>query len=115
MAPADLSPLATTATPDELVIGPGLAVKTLIDAAVPLMRPAISNTEIGPAASNNWKPGNTRTPMIVLPNILNRGNPTFQTSGHHVRMTPSSHLEDFIMSAPPEIGLLLFPKLTQAV
>ena len=37
--------------------GPGVTASTLIDGALPAKRAAISNAEIGPAASSNWKSG----------------------------------------------------------
>ncbi len=53
MAPAGLRPRASISTPDELRTGPGVAATSLIDGGVPESRAAISNTEIGPAASSN--------------------------------------------------------------
>ena len=44
--------------------GPGVTATTLIEGALSAKRAPISNTEIGPAASSNWKSGNTRTPII---------------------------------------------------
>src|SRR6202171_5419862 len=37
----------------------------------------------------------------------------FQTRGHHDRMARSSNIWRFVMSAPLQIGLVLFPKVTQ--
>src|ERR1700710_2013701 len=37
----------------------------------------------------------------------------FQTSGHHGRMIASSPIGGVAMSAPLQIGLLIFPKVTQ--
>ena len=59
-----LSPRASISTPDELRTGPAVTAKTLIDGALSAKRAAISNAEIGPAASSNWKSGKTRTPII---------------------------------------------------
>jgi len=41
----------------------------LIDGGLPAERAAISNTEIGPAASSSWKSGKMRTP-IIWPDVL---------------------------------------------
>ncbi len=48
-----LRPRANISTPDELRTGPGVAASTLIDGVWPAKRAAISNTEIGPAASSS--------------------------------------------------------------
>jgi hypothetical protein len=56
--------------PEELRTGPGTSASTLIDDGLPAKRPAISNTEIGPAASSNWKSGNTSTPITIQPHVL---------------------------------------------
>ena len=53
MAPAALSPRANISTPEELRTGPGVSANSLIEGRTPAKRPAISNTEIGPAASSN--------------------------------------------------------------
>src|SRR5260221_8917562 len=66
IAPDGLRPRATNSTPDELRTGPGVTASTLIDGGWPAKRAAISNTEIGPAASSNWKSGNTTTPIMIL-------------------------------------------------
>src|SRR5579863_1686672 len=50
----------------------------------------MSNTEIGPAASSNWKSGNIRTPIMVSPMSENEGSMPFQTSEHHARLDTSS-------------------------
>jgi hypothetical protein len=50
---AAFNPRAITATPDELRTSPGVALTILMDAGVRAMRPAISNAEIGPAASSS--------------------------------------------------------------
>ena len=65
IAPDGLKPRASISTPDELRTGPGVTASTLIDGGWPAKRAAISNTEIGPAASSNWKSGNTRTPIMM--------------------------------------------------
>src|ERR1700738_4783607 len=65
-APEGLRPRASISTPDELRPGPGVTASTLIDGGWPAKRAAISNTEIGPAASSNWKSGNTSTPIMIL-------------------------------------------------
>jgi hypothetical protein len=70
IAPDGLRPRASISTPDELRTGPGVAATTLIDGALPTRRAAISNTEIGPAASSNWKSGKTRTPIMNFGYVL---------------------------------------------
>src|ERR1700755_1413796 len=50
-------PRANISTPDELRTGPGVTAMVLIARSAPARRIAISNTEIGPAASSNWKSG----------------------------------------------------------
>ena len=65
IAPDGFRPRASISTPDELRTGPGVAATTLIDGARPAKRAAISNTEIGPAASSNWKSGKIRTPIMI--------------------------------------------------
>src|SRR3981081_2762291 len=37
----------------------------------------------------------------------------FRTQGHHDRMARSSNIWRFVMSAPLQIGLVLFPRVTQ--
>ena len=64
IAPDGLRPRASISTPDELRTGPGVTANTLIDGALPAKRAAISNAEIGPAASSNWKSGKTSTPIM---------------------------------------------------
>ena len=66
IAPADFNPRATISTPEDERTGPGVTASTLIEGAFSAKRAAISNTEIGPAASSNWKSGNTRTPIMLL-------------------------------------------------
>jgi hypothetical protein len=61
-----LMPLAHISTPDELRTAPGVTAKTLIEEGMSAKRAAISNTEIGPAASSSWKSGNTRMPITVV-------------------------------------------------
>jgi hypothetical protein len=53
IAPADRNPRASHSTPEELRTAPGVSASTLIEEALPAKRPAISNTEIGPAASSS--------------------------------------------------------------
>jgi hypothetical protein len=65
IGPDGRRPRASNSTPDELRTGPGVAARTLIDGSAPAKWAAISNTEIGPAASSNWKSGNTRTPIMI--------------------------------------------------
>ena len=65
IAPAGLMPRAISSTPDELRTGPGVTAITRIDGVRPAKRCAISNTEMGPAASSSWKSGNTRTPIMA--------------------------------------------------
>ncbi len=48
-----LKPRASISMPEVLRTGPGVAAKVLIAGAAPEKRAAISNTEIGPAASSN--------------------------------------------------------------
>src|SRR6185369_12596557 len=62
IAPDDFNPRATISTPDDERTGPGVTASTLIEGALSAKRAAISKAEIGPAASSNWKSGNTRTP-----------------------------------------------------
>ena len=68
----------------------GAAASTLIDGGVPAKRAAISNTEIGPAASSNWKSGNISMPIMVwlCPEI--EGNMAFRTEADHDRLPASS-------------------------
>jgi hypothetical protein len=66
IADADFNPLATISTPDDARTGPGVTASTRIAGAPSAKRAAISNAEIGPAASSNWKSGNTRTPIMLL-------------------------------------------------
>src|ERR1700681_488559 len=74
IAPDGLRPRASNSTPDELRTGPGVTASTLIDGGWPAKRAAISNTEIGPAASSSWKSGKMRTPIMILePHVLKRG------------------------------------------
>ena len=66
------------AAPEELRTSPGVTLTSLIAAGVRAMRPATSNTEIGPAASRSWKSGKTRTAIIgtsrqYLVNVSKRG------------------------------------------
>ena len=65
IAPDGFSPRAIISTPEEERTGPGVTATTLIDGAFSAKRAPISNTEIGPAASSNWKSGNTRMPIIM--------------------------------------------------
>ena len=53
IAPYGFKPRANISTPDELRTGPGVTARTLIDGDWPAKRAAISNTEIGPAASSS--------------------------------------------------------------
>jgi hypothetical protein len=87
-----LMALAHISTPDELRTAPGATAKTLIDGGMSAKRAAISNTEIGPAASSSWKSGNTRMPITICSLAENDGNTPFETSDHHVRMPASSLL-----------------------
>src|ERR1700722_3021774 len=86
IAPERLKPRATISTPEVLRTGPGFAANTLIEGLAPLKRVAISNTEIGPAASSSWKPGNTRMPIMIEAVSENEGNMAFQTRAHNGRM-----------------------------
>src|SRR4051794_38473318 len=113
IAPAGLMPRASISAPDELRTAPGVNAITLIDGGLPAERAAISNTEIGPAASSNWKSGKISTPIMLAPMSVNEGNMAFETSSHHGRMTSSSQIGGITMSAPLQIGLLVFPKVTQ--
>ena len=65
IAPDDFKPRATISTPDDERTGPGVTASTLIEGAPSAKRAAISNTEIGPAASSNWKSGKTRMPIML--------------------------------------------------
>ncbi len=65
MAPDAFSPRASSSTPEEERTGPGTAAMTRIAGATSAKRAPISNTEIGPAASSNWKSGNTRMPIML--------------------------------------------------
>ena len=60
-------PRASISTPDELRTGPGVTASTRIAGAPSAKRAAISNAEIGPAASSNWKSGKIRTPIMGFP------------------------------------------------
>ena len=53
------NPRASISTPEDERTGPGVTASTLIAGAPSAKRAAISNAEIGPAASSNWKSGNT--------------------------------------------------------
>ena len=64
--PDGFNPRASISTPDDERTGPGVTARTRIAGAPSAKRAAISNTEIGPAASSNWKSGNTRTPIMLL-------------------------------------------------
>ena len=64
-APEDRKIRATISTLDEERTGPGVSASTLIDTGAPAKRAAISNTEIGPAASRIWKSGNMRMPIVM--------------------------------------------------
>src|SRR2546429_5078773 len=64
IAPDGRNRRASISAPDELRTGPGVAAITLIAGSTPENRAAISNTEIGPAASSNWKSGKISTPII---------------------------------------------------
>src|SRR4249920_1290416 len=70
IAREDPKPFANTSTPDELRTAPGVAAKILIAGGTPAWRAATSNTEIGPAASCNWKSGKTRTPITIVLHVL---------------------------------------------
>ena len=85
---ADLKSRAIISTPDELRTGPAFSASTRIAGALPVARAAISNTEIGPAASSNWKSGKIRMPIMVMSE--SEGNTPFWTEGHHERLRPSS-------------------------
>src|SRR6476469_3118699 len=65
IAPDDFRPRATISTPDDERTGPGVTASNLLEGAPAAERAAISNAEIGPAASSNWKSGNTRTPSML--------------------------------------------------
>jgi hypothetical protein len=65
ITPVDFNPRATISTPDEERTAPGVTASTLIEGAASAKRAAISKAEIGPAASSNWKSGNTRTPIML--------------------------------------------------
>src|SRR5689334_17739298 len=65
IAAADFNPRATISTPDDERTGPGVTARARIAGAPSAKRAAISKVEIGPAASSNWKSGNTRTPIMM--------------------------------------------------
>ncbi|MGY2935645.1 hypothetical protein ACVWZ6_005247 [Bradyrhizobium sp. GM6.1] len=89
IALADLNSRAIISTPDELRTGPAFTASTRIPVVVlPVQRAAISNTEIGPAASSNWKSGKIRMPIMVMSE--SEGNTPFWTERHHERLLPSS-------------------------
>jgi len=70
MEPAGFSPRASSSTPAELRTAPGIEASTLIESGWPAKRAAISNTEIGPAASSNWKSGKMSTPIMAEALVL---------------------------------------------
>src|SRR5246127_2891119 len=51
--------------------------------------------------------------MIERPMSEIEGNMPFQTGTDHAIVTPSSAIVEALMSAPLQIGLLVFPKITQ--
>jgi hypothetical protein len=53
IAPYGVRARASISTQDELRTGPGVTARTLIDGDWPARPAAISNTEIGPAASSS--------------------------------------------------------------
>src|SRR4051812_40254144 len=63
-------PRASISTPEVLRTGPGVAANVLIAGVALDRRAAISNTEIGPAASSNWKSGKISTPIMAKPQNL---------------------------------------------
>ena len=67
IAPDGLMPRASISTPDELRTAPGVIAMVFIEGGLPAQRAAISNTEIGPAASSNWKSGKMSTPIMLAP------------------------------------------------
>src|ERR1700692_2660216 len=114
IAPAGLKPRATISMPEELRTGPGVAAITLIEGGWRAKRAAISNTEIGPAASSNWKSGKTRMPIIFWPcpklrEIRHFGHQTIMASCWR----QAKPRKAFAMSAPLQIGLVIFPRVTQ--
>src|SRR5207248_10984724 len=101
-------------TPAELRTGRGVAASTCIArAAVPASPRAISNTEIGPEASNIWKSGNIRMPIMteLCPEMREERH-----FGHEAIMAGwlgQAQFGDYLMSAPLQIGLVIFPRVTQ--
>ena len=81
-------------------------------------RVAISNTEIGPAASSNWKSGKTSTPIMTqsfstCPEM--REICHFGQIGDHARIADGqanckTRFGRLAMSAPLQIGLVRVPK-----
>src|SRR6266496_458648 len=65
IADADFNPRAPISTPDDERTGPGVTATTRIDGRPPGKGGPNPKGEIGPAASSNWKSGNTRTPIIT--------------------------------------------------
>ncbi len=57
---------ATISTPEELRTGPAVGASTLMWVRRPDNRPAISNAEIGPAASSSWNSGKIRIPTVPI-------------------------------------------------
>ena len=122
IAPDGLKPRASNSTPEELRTGPGVAASTLIDGRLDRrgsgrVAGAISNTEIGPAASSNWKSGKTRMPIMVQAprtertiarklDVLKRGKYGISDRGDHGTMPRSSKISPIktrkapVMSAP---------------
>jgi hypothetical protein len=65
IAPDGLKPRASISIPEDDRTGPGAIASSLISGALPANRAAISNAEIGPAASSSWKFGKIRTPIMM--------------------------------------------------
>src|SRR5690242_641799 len=65
-APGEPNLRASISAPEVLRTGPGSAAIRRIGTCLFASRLAISNTEIGPAASSNWKSGKISTPIMDL-------------------------------------------------
>src|SRR5262249_28854207 len=108
---ADLKSRAIISTPEDERTAPDVSASTRSASGLPLARAAISNTQIRPAASSNWKSGKIRMPIMTMSE--SEGNTPFWTGWHHAILRPSSPALEVLMAAPLQIGLLVFPHVTQ--
>jgi cyclohexyl-isocyanide hydratase len=74
-------------------------------------RLAISNTEIGPAASSNWNSGKIRKPIMDA--SKNEGITPFPAPRRTWHAATVKRDVEVDMSGPLQIGLLVFPRVTQ--